>query len=185
MIRECIVAILVVALAAAGVLAQTSQPTGQKTLAATLGVFVYPAKGQTTEQQSQHEVECYNWAVQNTGTDPFDLGKQAQQQQQQADQAKAQVNEAGKGAGARGAVGGAAAGALVGEIVNDDPGKGAAWGAAAGAIGARRQRRRAQQSAKGEIDEQSARAQQSTERQMSDFRKAFGVCLEAKEYMVK
>jgi outer membrane lipoprotein SlyB len=166
------------------VAAQT-QSTGQKTLAATLGVFVYPAKGQTPEQQSQDEVECYNWAVQNTGTDPFDLAKQAQQQQQQSAAAKEQAQDAGKGAGARGAVGGAAAGALIGEIVNDDPGKGAAWGAAAGAVAGRRQRKSAQKSATQQVDQQAQSAKQATEQEMENFRKAFGVCLEAKDYMVK
>ena len=55
----------------------------QKTLAATINVFVFPAKGQPPEQQSQDEVECYNWAVQNTGSDPFELQKQAEKQKQQ------------------------------------------------------------------------------------------------------
>jgi hypothetical protein len=88
------------------------QPTGQKTLAATMGVYVYPTKGQTTEQQSMDEVKCYNWGVQQTGTDPFDLAKLAEQQQAQA-------------------------------------------------------------------------AQQATQQQLGEFKKAFSVCLEARDYMVK
>jgi hypothetical protein len=37
--------------------------------------------GQTAAQQSHDETECYNWAVQHTGNDPFQLAKQVAQQQ--------------------------------------------------------------------------------------------------------
>jgi len=167
------------------VVAQSGESTGQKTLAATMDVYVFPTEGQAADQQSKEEAECYNWAVGNVGTDPFQLAKQAQQQQGQADAAKAQVDQAGKGAGAKGAVGGAAAGALIGEIANDDAGKGAAYGAAAGAIMARRGARRAKDDAKSDIDQQSQQAQASTAEQIENFKKAFSVCLEAKKYLVK
>ena len=43
-------------------------------LCAAAGVFaqqiVYPAKGQTPDQQKKDESECYTWAVQQTGFDP-------------------------------------------------------------------------------------------------------------------
>ena len=182
--RRKLAIVVLISLATVSLAAAQTQPTGQKTLAATLGVFVYPAKGQTAEQQSQDEVQCYNWAVQNTGTDPFDLAKQAQQQQQ-AEQAQQQASQVGKGAGAKGAVGGAAAGALIGEIASDDPGKGAAYGAAAGAIAARRRGKRAQKEAEKQVEQQAQQQQQYTQKQMDDFKKAFGVCLEANDYMVK
>ena len=161
------------------------EPSGQKTLAATMNVYVFPAEGQAADQQNKDEAECYNWAVSNTGTDPFDLAKQAQAQQQQADAAKEEVSQAGKGAGAKGALAGAAAGALIGEIASDDAGKGAAIGAAVGAIGGRSARRRGQRQATEEIDQQTAQAQQATTTQVENFKKAFSVCLEAKEYMVR
>ena len=47
-----------------------------KSLASTLEIYVFPAEGQASEQQSKDEAECYNWAVSNTGSDPFDLQKQ-------------------------------------------------------------------------------------------------------------
>lgn len=168
-------------------LAQTTvnEPSGQKTLAATMNVYVFPAEGQAAEQQNKDEAECYNWAVSNTGTDPFDLAKQAQAQQQQTDAAKDQVSQAGKGAGAKGALVGAAGGALIGEIASDDAGKGAAIGAGVGALGARRARRRGQAEATEQIEQQSAQAQQATQTQVENFKKAFSVCLEAKDYMVK
>lgn len=109
-----------------------AQDTG-KSLGATMDVFVFPAGGQDSSQQSKDEAACYEWAVGNTGSDPFDVSKQAQANQQQAQAEMEQAKQAGSGGGARGAVKGAAAGALIGEIANDDASEGAAWGAAAGA----------------------------------------------------
>jgi hypothetical protein len=162
-----------------------SQQPAQKTLAATMDVYVFPAEGQAPEQQSQDEVACYNWAVQNTGTDPFALMKQAEQAQAQAEQQKQQAQQVGKGAGAGGAVKGAAAGALIGEIASDDPGKGAAYGAAAGLIAGRRRGRAAQQSATQQVEKQAEATQAGIAEQQENFKKAFSVCLEAKDYMVK
>jgi len=164
---------------------QVAPPSGQKTLAATMSVYVFPNAGQKPEQQSKDEAECYAWAVQNTGTDPFELQKQAQQQQQQAAAAKQQAGQVGAGAGAQGAVKGAAVGALIGEIASDDPGKGAAYGAATGVIAGRRRGRAAQQQAQQQVAQQEQQGQQSIQQQGENFKKAFSVCLEAKKYMVK
>jgi hypothetical protein len=160
-------------------------PSGQKTLASTVGVYVFPTAGQAADQQSKDEGECYNWAVQQSGSDPFQVQKQSQQQQAQADAAKKQAANAGKGAGAKGAVGGAAAGALIGEIASDDAGKGAAYGAAAGAIAGRRKGRKAEEKATQQVEQQSQAVQQASQEQIDAFKKAFSVCLEAKKYMVK
>jgi len=157
----------------------------QKTLASTMNIYVFPNKGQATDQQSQDEAECYNWAVNQTGSDPFDLAKQSQQTQAQTEQAKQDVKGSSKGSGARGAVGGAAAGALVGEIVSDDPGKGAAYGAAAGLIGGRRRGKSKEKSAQQSIEQQGQQQQQQIAGAMDNFKKAFSVCLESKDYMVK
>jgi hypothetical protein len=156
-----------------------------QSLGSTMDVYVFPAKGQEASQQSQDEAACYEWAVGNTGTDPFELSKQEQAdaQQAQADQQAAQ--QAGQGSGARGAVRGAAAGALIGEIANDDASEGAAWGAAAGAVRGRRQGRQAQQQAQQQASSQSEQRSAATEEQLTNFKNAFSVCLEAKEYMVK
>jgi hypothetical protein len=35
-----------------------------------LGIMVFPAKGQTPEQQGKDESDCYVWAKQQTGYDP-------------------------------------------------------------------------------------------------------------------
>ena len=153
---------------------------GGKTLASTLEVFVFPTAGQAADQQSKDEAECYGWATSNTGSDPFDLQKQSEQQAQQTEQQMQQAQSATKGAGAKGAVKGAAAGALIGEITG-----GAAYGAAAGAIASRRRSRAASQQAQQQAAEQGAAQQQATAEQVGNFKKAFSVCLEAKEYMVK
>ncbi len=156
-----------------------------KTLASTIGVFVFPTEGQAADQQSKDEAACYSWAANNTGSDPFELQKQSEQQAQQTEQQTQQAKSATQGAGAKGAVRGAAGGALIGEIANDDASKGAAYGAAAGAIAARRRSRRASQQAQQQAQEQGAAQQQATADQVDNFKKAFSVCLEAKEYMVK
>ena len=78
--RALVVTTLIALLAAAPALAQDSGASGQKGLAATMDVYVFPAEGQASAEQSQAEAACYTWAVQNTGTDPFALAKQAEQQ---------------------------------------------------------------------------------------------------------
>lgn len=176
---------LVLALPLAALADDPSQAPSSKSLASTLGVYVFPTKGQDASKQSEDEASCYQWAVSNTGDDPFAVQKQQQADAQQAaanQQAAAQV---GQGAGAAGAVGGAAAGALIGEIASDDPGKGAAWGAAIGLIHGRRMKREAQEQASQQASAQAQQQQALTQQQLQDFDKAFSVCLEAKDYMVK
>ena len=181
--KTTLIAVLIVA--CAGLSLAQSQPAQQKSLAATIDVYVFPTEGQTSQQQSIDEAACYDWAVQNTGSDPFALQKQAQQAEQQADQAQQQIDQAGQGAGVKGAVGGAAAGALIGEIASDSAGEGAAWGALAGAVIARRRTAHAKAEASQQVEQQSQQAQQATAEQIESFKKAFSVCLEAKKYMVK
>lgn len=156
-----------------------------KTLASTLDVYVFPAAGQEASQQSKDEKECYDWAVGNTGSDPFEIQKQAEQDMQMAAAEAQAAEQAGRGSGARGAVRGAAAGALIGEIANDDASEGAAWGAAAGAIRGRRKGRQAQQEAQTDVAVDAYSQAAASAEQIDNFKKAFSVCLESKEYMVK
>jgi len=55
-----------------------------QSLGSTMDVFIFPSEGQDSSQQSQDEAACYEWAVDNTGSDPFDLAKQADADEQQA-----------------------------------------------------------------------------------------------------
>ena len=176
--------VLLIACATIALAQAPAPPAAPKSLAATLNVYVFPTAGQTPEQQSIDEGTCYNWAVQSTGNDPFALQKQAQQQQQQTQQAQQQAKQVGAGAGAQGAVRGAAGGALIGAIAGDT-GKGAAYGAAAGLIAGRSAGRHANAQAQQQAAQQGQQAQQATAEQMENFKKAFSVCLEASNYMVK
>ncbi len=168
---------------AAPVFAQ--EPAQQKSLASTLNVYVFPTAGQAADQQSKDEGECYQWAVTNTGVDPFNLSKETEAATQQAQAQQQQTQQATQGAGAKGAVKGAAAGAVVGEIASDDAGEGAAWGAAAGAVAARRRSQAAQQQAAQQSQQQVQQAEATEAEKRSNFNKAFSVCLEGKQYLVK
>jgi hypothetical protein len=156
-----------------------------KSLASTLEIYVFPAEGQASDQQSKDEAECYNWAVSNTGSDPFDLQKQDAAVTAEAEQQVAQTQSATQGAGAKGAVKGAAAGALIGEVSGGDAGDSAAIGAAVGVVASRRRGRAANQQAQQQAAQAEAASHQATEEKLENFKKAFGVCLEAKDYMVK
>ena len=168
------------------VLASGGQTLAQeRSLASTMDVYVFPADGQVASEQSKAEAECYEWAVTNAGVDPFELSKQQEANQQQAQAEQQAAAQAGQGSGARGAVRGAAAGALIGEIANDDASEGAAWGAAAGAIRGRRMGRQAQAEAQQQAEAKGAERSAATEDQLENFKKAFAVCLEGKDYLVK
>ena len=85
-----------------------------------LGLFLYPTKGQSHQQQKEDEFECYKWAMEQSGIDPLNLPK-----------VEAEVKSGPNGGAIRGAARGAAAGAAIGAIAGD-AGKGAAIGATAG-----------------------------------------------------
>ena len=88
-----LVAVLALLVSQVSTRAQT-QPPSSKTLAATMGVYVFPTNGQLTDEQSIDEAKCYEWAVQNTGTDPFQLD--------QADGAAEEGRRSGQEAGVTG-----------------------------------------------------------------------------------
>jgi len=185
--RGQVILVVLLAVVVLGVVQAQSPapPTGQKSLAATLGVYVFPNAGQDASTQSKDEGECYNWAVQQVGVDPFQAAEQAKQQQAQAQASVDATKAATSGAGAKGAVKGAAAGALIGEIASDDAGKGAAIGATAGVVAGRSRKRGAEKQAEAAATAQTQQIQQVTKEQTDAFKKAFSVCLESKKYMVK
>ena len=157
----------------------------QKSLAATLNVYVFPTQGQSSSQESEDEASCFQWAQQNTGVNPFTLQQQEQQQQQQSAQQQQKIQQSGAGAGAAGAVGGAAAGALIGGISGHSASAAAGYGAAAGFLFARRRAREKKEQASQQASQQSQQASQSTSQEMGNFKKAFSCCLKAKNYMVE
>ena len=161
-----------------------SEPAGQS-LAATMDVYAFPKEGQDASQQSQDEVACYEYATSSTGSDPFQLAKQEDTNEQLADAEMAAAEATPERASGRQLVRGAAAGALIGEVTGGDAGDSAAIGAAAVAVRGRRQGRGAQQEAEQQAAQQAESREESTAEDLDNFKKAFSVCLEAKDYMVK
>lgn len=131
--------------------------------------FVYPAKGQSPQQQSKDESECNQWAMQQSGVDPSKPAPPVA-----APPPPTTATGVTPGAGVRGA----ARGAVVGEIVADDPGAGAAVGAAAARGQSRRQNR--QQAAAQQQQQQQVQASQN-----ATYAKARAACLEGRGYTVK
>jgi len=130
---------------------------------------IYPAKGQSAEQQQKDEAECYAFAKKQTGYDPAQATPYAEAPPPQHE-----------GERARGAARGAAGGAVVGAIAGD-AGKGAAIGAAGGTMaGGHRQRRKQEDYQQGVSQQQQAAAQQQQQ-----FQKAYAACFEGKGYTVK
>jgi hypothetical protein len=130
--------------------------------------FVYPAKGQSPQQQKKDEGECHVWAAQQSKYDPT-------KPPQQTAAAKPPTTATGTtpGAGARGA----ARGGVVGGILVD-----AVAGAAAGAVAARGQSRR-QNTAQAQQQQQAVTQQDQAG--MAAYQKARSACLEGRGYTVK
>jgi hypothetical protein len=130
--------------------------------------FIYPAKGQSPDQQKKDDFECHQWAVSQTGFDPAKA--QAPPQQQGPE----------RGGAVRGAAGGALLGLGVGAIAGN-AGKGAAIGAGAGALagGAAQAGRNQQQQAAN----QQAQANQNAN--IQQYNRAKAVCMEGRGYTVK
>ena len=63
-----------------GIVALPAAVAQDQGLSASMNVHVFPREGQDEVQQSMDEAECYTWAVDRTGTDPFDLSRQAAEQ---------------------------------------------------------------------------------------------------------
>jgi YMGG-like Gly-zipper len=166
--------------------AQTPAPAAPaaKPLSTSLGVVVFPAKGQTPQKQSQDEGECYAWSKGQTGVDPMAPAPAAAPAPPQEAAAPAQGGQRAKGA-----VRGAAAGAVIGEVADNDAGKGAAIGATAGVLKGGAEKRRAQAQAEQDAaKKQEATVQQqtaATQEQLNLFKKGFAACLEPKGYTVK
>ena len=163
---------------------QESQPAPPKTLAANLEVYAFPQKGQSSSAQAKDEGACYTWAVENTGSDPFQLQKKSEQQAMQTEQAKQQAAQPSGRTVGREVVKAAAVGTLIGGISGNE-GKGAAYGAAAGLIRGTRRSRAESAYAAQNVEAQGQQAQQATAQQIDNFKKAFSVCLESKGYSVK
>ncbi len=145
--------------------------TGAASAALAQQPIVYPAKGQTPQQQQKDEGECYSWAKQQTGVDPAALAQQSASQP---------APSGPQGERAKGALGGAAAGAIIGGVAGD-AGKGAAIGATTGVIAGGSKQRRTARAQK----EQQQQQQQTTQGALANYQRAYAACLEGRGYTVK
>ena len=159
-----------------------------------IGVFVFGRNGQSPDQQLKDESDCYDSAKQYSGIDPKAppaAGKTAEQKQAEqkaaADNASTPSGGRAKGA-ARGAAGGAAVGAIAG-----DAGKGAAAGAVVGTMRGGAKQREASAAAKKDAAAKTAAQQKADDDRLKlahaegldSFQRAFGACMDARNYSVK
>jgi hypothetical protein len=164
--RAFVAAALVATVPFAAVPARAQVPSAQD-----LGVFVYPAKGQSTQKQQADTTECYGWAQRQTGIDPTAPPPAPPPSEKQG----------ADGSAVKGAAGGALVGTAIGAIAGET-GEGAAIGAVAGAVRGRRKAKE-QKKAQAQASEQQAQAQHAYV--LETFKKAYGACLEGKGYSVK
>jgi uncharacterized protein YcfJ len=131
-------------------------------------LFIYPAQGQSQDQQDLDEVQCRRFATERTGFDP--------RQTPTATTARPQTRGGMVGGGARGALLGTAIGAIAGNT-----GRGAAIGAASGGLmgGMRRQDSHRQQ------QEWEQRETENYQSSRNEFNRALGACLEGRGYTVR
>jgi len=143
-----------------------------------IGMFIYPAEGQTPEQQQADEAACTQWAEAQTGLvlQPGSVDTEAA-----AAAAKQQTADATEGAAVAGAARGAVAGVAIGAIAGD-AGTGAAIGAVAGGIGGRRAKKGAEAQA---AQQGAAQAEEQSQAAVDEFKRAAGVCLEGRGYTVQ
>jgi len=169
--------IQVVGLAAVGLITLGTAPVapGQVSNVNPTNRIIFPAEGQSPEQQMADQQECYSWAVQATAVDPV-LAEQ--QLYGTAQSAQSNVN-ATQGSAVRGAARGAAAGAAIGAI-SGDAGKGAAIGATAGGMSGVFRRRDQAMAEQNRVDQ----AQQQYQQQMTQWDRAYMTCLQGKKYTV-
>jgi hypothetical protein len=136
--------------------------------------YVYPARGQSPQQQEFDRGQCYSWAVQQTGFDPSNP---------QVYSGPPPMAGAPQGGLFRGAAGGAAMGAIGGAI-GGDAGKGAAIGAAVGGLfGAIRRARWAEQEQQQQQN-YAAQQQGAMAQGRAHYNQAFGACMTGRGYTV-
>ncbi|MGV8059168.1 MAG: glycine zipper family protein [Smithellaceae bacterium] len=143
-------------------------------------VYFYPLKGQTAEQQSRDQYECYNWAMQQTGFDPSQSSIPPERRVKVVPMPPPGHDTAVL------AIAGAVLGALIAGPRH--AGAGALIGAGSGAVVGATSDVSRQQYAQ-QMDEAYNRRDQALDsryaEKASDFRRAMGACLEGRGYTVK
>ncbi len=137
---------------------------------------IFPADGQTEQQQLTDQLEAYRWATRQTSWDPY----QAYDKMAEQGYVAARTAESTEGAAIRGAAKGALVGLAIGAIAGD-AGKGAAIGAAAGGITGGMRGRRTREAAQSQSD----LAMEEFNRSFANWDKYYIANLEGKKYTVK
>lgn len=177
---RCVFALLIVLTLASAAFADWAAPAAAPGQAVNYTPVFLPRAGQGPEQQDRDRYECHNWAVRQTGFDPYQPGVP-----QYNRMAVVPVPPAGHDTAVLGFTGAlmgalaagprnAGAGALVGGIT----------GAFIGAVSDSARQERAR-----EIEEAYNRNEQARnaqfDRRMYDYRRAISACLEGREYDVR
>jgi hypothetical protein len=137
---------------------------------------IFPADGQTEEQQLADQLGAYRWATQQTGWDPY----QAYDKMAEQGYVAARTAESTEGAAIRGAAKGALVGLAIGAIAGD-AGKGAAIGAAAGGMTGGMRGRRTREAAQSQSDQ----AVDEFNRGFANWDKFYVAFMEGNKYTVK
>lgn len=137
-------------------------------------MFIYPSKGQSSQQQQSDESACHEWAQKQTGVNPEKVAEQSTSlqayQQPQGGMRRSLFGGAGRGA-ALGAIGGA---------IGGNAGKGAEMGAAMGAAaGFFRHRRMVEE--QHEFNQAVATKETAA---LDQFQQAYTTCLRGRGYTV-
>ncbi len=165
--------ITIVSVVVVGTLAHAGPPT----LSTNPGNHaIFPAKGQSPEQQTADQAAAYDWASRQTSWDPYQAKAQLDQQSHSA----AASSGAAMGGAVKGGAGGAIMGVAIGAIAGD-AGKGAAIGATAGGMTGGMRSRRAVKEAGGSANAAVAAYQQ----QFSLWDRNFVAAMEGMGYSVR
>ena len=143
-------------------------------------VYFYPKAGQTNEQQSRDQYDCYNWAIKQTGFDP------GQSPIPKDDRVRVVPMPPPGHDTATLAIAGAVLGALIGGPRH--AGQGALIGAAGGAIAGSASDASRMEAARQQEEAYNARNQLRDARldeKAFGFRRAMSACLEGRGYSVR
>lgn len=154
--------------------------------------MVYPAKGQSAQQQDRDRYECHDWARAQSGYDPTQAAPQATATMPGAPSTGAAGRSPGTGSAAGGMATGAMGAAAVAELTHHDAGRAAAIGALGGGIAQRVRQQQATSSQQAGTQAQAQAAQQQVaqlqaarQQQRSTYERAMAACLEGRGYTVK
>lgn len=175
---------------AIGALVAPTMPAWAQAAAAT--PLIYPAKGQSAQQQDRDKYECHDWARTQSGFDPT---KPVAAPAPMPTASASSANNGGKTSSAGTAAGmatGAMSAAAVAQLTHHDPARAAAAGALGGGVVQRvkqqQQQAKSQQRSDAEQQQQQqALAQQAArlQQQRTTYDRATAACMEGRGYTVK